>query len=116
MLVKTITPKGDAVAFQPEELLVPAINYGVRIMNTHDKVFYLREETVVQTGGNITQHGDTWEALAEGVVNIGFVDAKTGMMHKARPHNYSIHYKPGKDSIGLPDIVLTAFTATEIPR
>jgi hypothetical protein len=110
MLIKAVDRRGNAVSYTPEESIPHAVERGVKGMNTLDKVYWLMKDSIKVTKkffGDLPE-GD-WEAIAEGTADIGYTDAKTDIFHDTKVYKFKVQYKPGKDSIGLPDIKVVKF-------
>ena len=110
MLIKAVNRQGNAVPYSPEEALTFAVEYGVKSKNTSEKIYWVVRDSIKHTKIHFNNMPDgTWEAIAEGVAHIGHTDVATDAFHDARPKQFSVHYKPVKDGLGLPDIGVVKF-------
>ena len=110
MLIKAVTRQGNPVPYSPEEALPYAVEYGVKSMNTQERVYWVLKNTVQKDSihyNNLPDGG--WEAVAEGSASIGHTVTSTDAFMDAKNTKFKIHYKPGKDELGLPDIKIVSF-------
>ena len=114
MLIKSVGKGGTAVPYNPEEALTFAVEYGVKSLNSDDKIFWVVRDSVKKTKIHFRPNPDgTWEAMAEGIAAIGHTDVKTDRFHEPRQKHFFVEYKPSKDSLGLPDIAVVKFHTEE---
>lgn len=118
MLIKGVTRKGDAIAYSAEEALKAAVERVAKANNTLDVVYWIDNTSIVKSSFSSTNHADgTWEAWAEGTVNVGKTITRTDEFLQPVPHAFKVHYRLTKDDWGLPDIILpTDSTLTPLER
>lgn len=104
MLMKAVR-KGKGVPYTPLEAVEAAIKYATKAKNTKDCIYWIdRKSADVAEIKHITHEGGMWEAWIEGKVKIGRTETKSNKTFKPKLHTFKIHYKLGKNPIGLPDI------------
>lgn len=118
MLVKQVSKKGDAVPYEPAEVLATAIAYGVKTQNTSEKIFWVLGGSITKgTFDSLNKSIDkSWHATATGTAKIGFTETKTDQFHEPRLYNFKVKYSSAKDSLGLPDIKIDEFEMEPIER
>lgn len=112
MQIKATDKKGNAIAFQPHELVDKAILYGIKTQNSLERVYWIKPGVTMD--GAIQSHvnpvDNTWTAQAKGSVLIGYTDAKTDQFFEPKRYAFEVHYSSSKDNLGLPDLKIDLFT------
>ncbi len=115
MLIKGIEKGGKAIPITPKEAIPHAVQYGVKSKNTSDTIFWVDPKTVAVSSfhHNTTDDGN-WTAQVSGQAMIGHTDVATDQFHVGKLCNFSVKYRSGRDSFGIPDIVVDNFDYTKI--
>ncbi len=110
MLIKTVTLSGKAVTYSPKEALPFAVENALKQLNTKDEVFWCMHDSVTTTSIHTTElPGGGWEAQASGSVKIGKTHAATDRFFEPKTTNFTIHYRLGKNDLGLPEAEVVSF-------
>jgi hypothetical protein len=111
MIIKAVTKKGDVVPQTAEEALKPAIIAALKTKNTQEVVYWADPTGTAVDSFRTTNTGDngTWEAWATGSTMVGKTTTKDDRFFDPKPHLFDVHYKLGKNDIGLPEVVVVSF-------
>jgi hypothetical protein len=115
MLIKKMvkdgkTKKGVPVPYTAEESVIFAVQYGLRVLNTPEKIYWSKKESLKVDDVSSTPFGkDGWRASAKGSVLIGYTEVKTDCFFEEKLHTFYVEYANAKDSLGLPDIQVSLF-------
>lgn len=110
MLIKAVTRQGTAVPYSPEEALPFAVEYGTKRLSTSEKIYWVIRDSVKQDSIHYNQLPEgSWEAVAEGTAKIGHTVTAQDLFMEPKETKFKIHYRPGKDELGLPDIKVVLF-------
>lgn len=113
MLIKTISNRGDAIPYTPEESLPFAVEYGMRMKTDQKYVYWLVRQSIKLASIHFRKEAlGSWEASANGTAMVGRTNIATDRFTTPKEYQFSIRYKPGKDNLGLPDIQVIEFDMT----
>lgn len=114
MLIKSITKKGDPIPMTPLEAAPTALSYGIKKMNTVERVYWLMKSGITFARFNHFPTKDGWEAHAEGSAMVGYTESSTDRFYSPKKYSFKIVYKSSKDALGLPDIAVDSFECLPI--
>lgn len=110
MLIKGVTPGGDAIPLTPQEALSAAIALGLSSKNNDEFVFWLGDKNVRAEQMIVTPKNDKdYDAFVEGACTVGKTRIIDDKFYTARPHRFKIHYMSAKDEIGAPHVKVESF-------
>jgi hypothetical protein len=110
MIIKSVAKNGDAVEYNPEEALAPAVTIAAAKQLNKEFVFWVGSTPKASSFRSAPQNGGGYEAFAEGIVEIGKTRINDDKFFLAKPYSFSIHYRSSKDEIGAPHIDVVSFT------
>lgn len=110
MLIKTVTLSGKPITYSPLEALPFAVESALKQLNTKDTVYWCLHDTVTTASIHTTElPGGRWETQASGSVKIGKTDAATDRFFEPKMTSFTIHYRLGKNELGLPEAEVVSF-------